>query len=139
VETVAGYIYPAFEGLRMAVNVCGVLVVAWGVGEAVWGFVRLRTVQHSAGLFVRASSIRERLGVHLLLALDIFIGADIIGTVLHPEWANVAVLAVIVAIRVVLSFLLAREIADAHSFLERNRRPPDRRPEEMPEEWPPGP
>lgn len=112
----------------MIINAFGVVIVAWGVIEAVWAFLKLRTVEHSSGLFLRASSIRERLGVHLLLALDIFIGADLIGTVLHPDWGNVGLLAVIVAIRVILSILLTREIADAHQLVEQAARQPTQQP-----------
>jgi uncharacterized membrane protein len=118
-EAVAEYLYAAAEAVKLAINIFGVIVVVWGVAEAAWHFVRLRTAEHSSDLFLRASSIRERLGVHLLLALDIFIGADLIGTVARPDWASVGVLAAIVAIRIALSFLLIREIAEAHSIVER--------------------
>lgn len=111
---IATWFHPAVEALRVLISAFGVLVVVWGVIEAVVRFVMLRTVQHSEGLFRRASAMRERLGVHLLLALDIFIGADLIGTVLEPDLSNIGVLAAIVAIRVVLSVLLSREIAEAH-------------------------
>ena len=114
-----GWYHEAVENLRMAIGAFGVMVVLWGVVEALWHFVRLRTVQHSDGLFERAASIRERLGVHLLLALDIFIGADLIATVLEPDWNNIGVLAAVVAIRIVLSFLLTREIAEVHKIAAR--------------------
>ncbi len=75
---------------RLLISGLGAMIVIWGVAEAAFRFVRLRTVQHSSHLFVRASSIRERLGVHLLLALDIFIGADLITTVSIPIGARSA-------------------------------------------------
>lgn len=114
------YLNPIFDLLRAGVYAVGVLIVAWGVAEAAIRFVRLRTVEHSSGLFFQASSIRERLAVHLLLALDVFIGADLIATVLHPDWASVGVLAAIVAIRVVLSFVLSYEMRDVHRFITEN-------------------
>ena len=105
--------------VRLLVGAFGVIVIVWGVIEALWHFIRLRTVQHSESLYERASSIRERLGVHLLLALDVFIGADLVATVLRPDWGEIGVLAVVVAIRVVLSFVLTREIAEAHRIARR--------------------
>ncbi|MDP2409026.1 MAG: DUF1622 domain-containing protein [Pseudolabrys sp.] len=113
--------------LRLLIGAIGVLIIMWGVAEAAWTFLRLRTVEHSSHLFVRASSIRERLGVHLLLALDIFIGADLIATVLHPDWNNVGVLAAIVAIRVVLTIVLTREIAETHTFIAKHGQPKGRK------------
>jgi uncharacterized membrane protein len=121
------YFRPGLEVIRWAINAIGVLIIVWGVIEACWGFIRLRTIEHSSHLFVRASSIRERLGVHLLLALDIFIGADLIETVLHPDWSNVGVLAAVVAIRVVLSLLLSREIDDARKLTAKHGHPDDGR------------
>jgi uncharacterized membrane protein len=114
---------PLFDSIRLAVAALGALIVLWGVAEAIWHFIRLRTVEHSTDLFVRASSIRERLSVHLLLALDIFIGADLIATVLHPDWTSVGVLAAIVAIRVVLTVLLTREMSEIHAIIERHGHP----------------
>lgn len=113
--------------LRLTIGAIGVLIIMWGVAEAAVSFLRLRTVEHSSQLFVRASSIRERLGVHLLLALDIFIGADLIATVLHPDWNNVGVLAAIVAIRVVLTIVLTREIAETHNFIAKHGQPKGRK------------
>lgn len=118
-------IHPLFELVQLVIGSVGVLIVVWGVAEATWSFLRLRTVQHSSQMFVRASSIRERLGVHLLLALDVFIGADLIGTVLHPDWTTAGVLAVIVAIRVVLTILLTREITETHAFIAQHGQPQD--------------
>lgn len=120
---VAFYLRLLLDALRWAISGIGVLIILWGVVEACWAFLRLRTVEHSSQLFIRASSIRERLGVHLLLALDIFIGADLIATVLHPDWSNLGVLAAVVVIRVILSVLLTREIADAHSLVEAHGHP----------------
>jgi uncharacterized membrane protein len=113
---------------RLLISGLGAVIVIWGVAEAAFRFVRLRTVQHSSHLFVRASSIRERLGVHLLLALDIFIGADLITTVLHPDWSTVGVLAAIVAIRVVLTIVLTREISETHAIIARHGHPEDGEP-----------
>lgn len=119
----AEYFRPALDIIRWAIYAVGVMVIVWGVIEACWGFIKLRTVEHSSQLFLRASSIRERLGVHLLLALDVFIGADLIASVLHPDWSNIGILAAIVVIRVILSLLISWEIADAHRLIEKQGSP----------------
>lgn len=110
--------------VQQAINGIGAVIVAWGVVEALVRFLRLKlTHQGMDGITFGIQRIRERLGLHLLLALDVFIGADILGTVVHPDWTSVGVLAAIVAIRIVLSFLLTREIEEARRVLS-ERAPP---------------
>lgn len=98
--------------LLYAVSGIGVLIVLAGVGEAAWRFLRLRLagpLAH-AQLLTQTGYIRERLGAHLLLGLDFFVAADIIKSTFAPSWENLGILAAIVAIRIVLSYFLAKEM-----------------------------
>jgi uncharacterized membrane protein len=57
------------------------------------------------------SAYRANLGRGILLGLEFLVGADIIATVTAPlTWESVGLLAVIVAIRTMLSFALETEI-----------------------------
>ncbi len=95
--------------LTMGISVLGACVTVWGVAEAVVNFVRLKFA--SAGDQIGENeSIRQRLGAHLLLGLEIFIAADIISSVASPTWERVGILASIVAVRTVLSYFLRMEI-----------------------------
>jgi uncharacterized membrane protein len=58
-------------------------------------------------------TIRLRLARGMLLALDFEVGSDILKTILVPGINELAILAVIVGIRVVLSWSLSKEI-DRH-------------------------
>jgi len=55
-------------------------------------------------------TIRERLARGLLLALDLEIGSDILKTILVPSFTELIILAVVVAIRIILSWSLSKEI-----------------------------
>jgi uncharacterized membrane protein len=59
-------------------------------------------------------TIRLRLARGMLLALDFEVGSDILKTVLVPSFNELAILAVIVGIRIVLSWSLSKEI-DRHN------------------------
>jgi uncharacterized membrane protein len=98
----------------------GVLIVLAGVVEGAWRFARLRLDRRlgHTRLIMETDFIRERMGAHLLLGLDFFIAADIIKSTFAPTWENVGVLAAIVAIRIVLSYFLSREMEQARR--ERN-------------------
>jgi uncharacterized membrane protein len=54
--------------------------------------------------------IRYDVGRHLLLGLEFLIAADSMRTIVQPTLEEVTVLAIIVAIRTVLSFFLTREM-----------------------------
>ena len=55
-------------------------------------------------------TIRERLARGLLLALDLEIGSDILKTILVPSFTELIILGVVVAIRIILSWSLSKEI-----------------------------
>lgn len=105
------------------VSLVGVAVVVWGVAEAVirfFGLLFARKMSHAV-LVRKTARIRERLGAHLLLALDIFIGADIIKSVISPAWEHIAMLGAVVLIRVVLSYFLEREMERTHQSAQSGR------------------
>jgi uncharacterized membrane protein len=59
-------------------------------------------------------AIRLRLARGMLLALDFEVGSDILKTILVPSTTDLTILAVIVSIRIILSWSLSKEI-DRHS------------------------
>ena len=94
----------------VTVSVIGAIVALWGVGEAVYGFLRLKFSGERKDDIAVNESLRQRLGAHLLLGLEIFIAADIISSVVSPTWNKVGMLSAIVAIRTVLSYFLRMEV-----------------------------
>ena len=59
-------------------------------------------------------TIRLRLARGMLLALDFEVGSDILKTILVPSITELSILAVVVGIRIVLSWSLSKEV-DRHS------------------------
>jgi len=55
-------------------------------------------------------AIKRYVGNGLILALDLEVGSDIIKTILTPSESELLVLAVVVAIRITLSWSLSRDI-----------------------------
>jgi uncharacterized membrane protein len=58
----------------------------------------------------------------MLLALDFEIGSDILKTILLPSVRELTILAVIVGIRIVLSWSLSKEIERHSTIIEKNKR-----------------
>lgn len=98
------------EIVYIAISVLGAMVVIWGVVETIRAFISLKFSSENINLISANEAIRQRLGAHLLLGLEIFIGADIISSVVSPSWQKIGMLGAIVGIRTVLSYFLRMEI-----------------------------
>jgi uncharacterized membrane protein len=94
----------------LTVSGLGAVVVVWGVFEAVAAFVVQKFVSDKKDAVSESEAIRQRLGAHLLLGLEIFIAADIISSAVSPSWEKVGILASIVGVRTVLSYFLRMEV-----------------------------
>ena len=91
-------------------SILGAIVVIWGALEAFICFLFLKAASAKKNPISENEVIRQRLGAHLLLGLEIFIAGDIISSVVSPTWQGVGILAAIVAIRTVLSYFLRMEV-----------------------------
>jgi len=94
--------------IAVAVGALGTIVVMWGVLESFFFFL-MSKVQLKKDTIKENELMRQRLGSHLLLGLEIFIAADIVSSIVSPSWGRVGILAAIVAIRTVLSYFLGME------------------------------
>lgn len=94
----------------LGISIMGSLVVIWGVVESIVSFVAIKYSKATKEFFRESEPVRQRLGSHLLLGLEIFIGGDIISSVVSPSWEKVGILASIVGVRTVLSYFLRREL-----------------------------
>lgn len=101
------------RAIYLSISVLGALVVIWGVLEATIHFLRAKIRTRVSDPIRENEAIRQQLGAHLLLGIEIFIAADIISSVVSPSWDKVGILAAIVGIRTVLSFFLRREVRQA--------------------------
>ena len=86
------------RAIYLSISVLGALVVIWGVLEAMIHFLRAKVQTRVSDQIHENEAIRQQLGAHLLLGLEIFIAADIISSVVSPSWDKVGILAAIVAI-----------------------------------------
>ena len=94
----------------MVVSIAGAVVVIWGIVESVASFLMMKVTRTGKDAIQESETIRQRLGAHLLLGLEIFIAADIISSVASPTWDRVGLLASIVGVRTVLSYFLRMEM-----------------------------
>lgn len=98
--------------IMLLISGAGAVVVIWGVVEAVKAFFFLKIRIEEVKAVSVSESIRQRLGAHLLLGLEIFIAADIISSAVSPTWEKVGILAATVGIRTILSYFLRMEVRE---------------------------
>ena len=109
------------ENAMMLFELCGeVLHFAAIVVGAIGVLIIMLGVARGAALFVRSeltgskpmdrNRLRMDLGYYLLLGLEFLLAADIIETLLAPDFEHIAILGVIVVIRTVISVSLNWEL-----------------------------
>jgi len=97
-------------GAARIVEMAGVAVLLLGALLAAAAFAW--RMSRSASFHRAYHELRADLGRAILLGLELLVIADIIGTVaIQPTFQNLGVLAVIVAIRTLLSFTLELEVS----------------------------
>lgn len=103
-------IHNILEVVVLTISGIGTAVVVWGVLEAIIAFLGMKFSPAKGDAVSHSEAIRQRLGTHLLLGLEIFIAADIISSAVSPSWEKVGMLAAIVGVRTVLSYFLRMEL-----------------------------
>ncbi len=103
-------IHNILQVVILTISGLGAAVVVWGVLEAMVAFVGLKFSSAKEDAVSKSETVRQRLGAHLLLGLEIFIAADIISSAVSPSWEKVGILVTIVGVRTVLSYFLRMEL-----------------------------
>ncbi|KTD11231.1 DUF1622 domain-containing protein [Legionella jamestowniensis] len=97
--------------IQKSVSLCGVLVILTGVLIALGRYIHYTISSLSSiGSPLSINTIRLSLGRVLILGLEFIVAADLIGTTTAPDYYTVGIVAIIVVIRIILSYALNREI-----------------------------
>ena len=95
----------------LAIETVAVLVVTWGAAEAAIGL--LLRVSGRRATHGQRKEVWRRFGVWLLLGLEFELAADIVETVISPEWTDIGELADIAVIRTFLNYFLEKDLEHA--------------------------
>lgn len=98
-----------FPACIKVLEIIGVTIIMIGVAKMLFQFFRGFISQVN---FVQLiTEIRIELGTYLVLCLEIFIGRDIIETLLNPSINDIIVLVILVILRTALAFFLSYEMS----------------------------
>ena len=114
-KEIAGYV-------ALAIEAAAVFVVAFGALQALGGVVSL--IVKRAADEMQGREVWLRFATWILLALEFALAADIVRTAVAPTWDDITKLAVIAAIRTMLNYFLAKDIAEFDQVRESAGNPP---------------
>ncbi len=105
---IEGALQASAEAAALVIKGVAVLLVAWGSIEAAVGCIGL-VFRSQAGHGAR-KAVWRRYGVWLVLGLEFELAADIVETVISPEWIDIAQLGAIAVIRTFLNYFLEKDL-----------------------------
>ena len=103
------WIRPYVGYLTFGIDIAAGIIIAISAAAALFAFFKILRKSPKEQTQDK-ETIRLRLARGLLLALDFEVGSDILKTILVPSVNELSILAVVVGIRIVLSWSLSKEI-----------------------------
>lgn len=94
-----------FEWSILTIEVMGVGIIMMGIIVSIYNFIRSFILREA----VNFTRLRIILTNYLSLALEFYIGADIISTTMSPDWNTIGELSAIIALRTIVNYFLIRE------------------------------
>lgn len=104
---------PVLEVISICMNLFSVLILLWGVIISGKNFFLSRIkLQKPLDKMKALADTKNQLGTYVLFSLEVLIVADIIDTIIKPDWQDIVRLGAIVAIRTVISHFLNKEMEE---------------------------
>lgn len=91
--------------IREFIAMLGVVVISIGALRSLYQLALL--IMHKN---MDANYIRLQFGNSVILGLEFMVGADIVGSLVKPDYYNLGLLAILVLIRTILSYFLNLEL-----------------------------
>lgn len=89
-------------------GICGVSIVLYGGLKSILFILEKEILNHNFSY----NSIRRSFTLKIMVGLEFFVASDLIKTVLEPSLSQIAIVAVIVAIRTVVGHSLNQELKE---------------------------
>lgn len=91
--------------LKECIAFMGVLVIVFGAIRSAYQLLLCLIYKQFT-----TNTVRLQFGDSILLGLEFMVGADIVGSLVKPDYYNLGILALLVLIRTTLSYFLHREL-----------------------------
>jgi uncharacterized membrane protein len=117
-QSLESFLQPYVSAVTFGIDIAAGIIIGISALFALISFLKILT-KSDIEQTQDKETIRLRLARGMLLSLDFEVGSDILKTVLVPSLNGLSILAVVVGIRIVLSWSLSKEI-DNHNIDLRN-------------------
>ena len=117
-QSLQSFLQPYVSAVTFGIDIAAGIIIGISALFGLISFLKILT-KSTIEQTQDKETIRLRLARGMLLALDFEVGSDILKTVLVPSLNELSILAVVVGIRIVLSWSLSKEI-DNHNIDLRN-------------------
>ncbi len=105
------FLITIIEQIALGLELVGVIIVTWGAIKAISYLVHKEySKEKHHKKREKFITLRHEFGLSLVLSLEFLLAADIIRTVISPTYDELGKVAILMAIRTILSFFLTREI-----------------------------
>lgn len=113
-------VFIVWEHISEAINILWLLVITWGVAKSAKSWLKNEYAMFmDEKHYVRKlMHVRRDLAVYLLLGLEFVVASDIINTMLHLDMEKLLLLGGLIIIRVVVWYMLDKEIAEYEKMKE---------------------
>ena len=100
----------AFDYVAFMLASIGAFIIIYGGLFGAYHFVKDIISRRNRERILNVDHVRLEFGRNIVLGLEFFVAADIIQTVVTPDYYEIGLLGALVIIRTVLSYFLNREI-----------------------------
>jgi uncharacterized membrane protein len=112
-----GVVMELLNTISLVIGVVGIAIIIWGAVLALIEFSRLEYGRlRGTETYKKTEVLRYHFGTYILLGLEFLVAADIIHTVIRPDFEGLIILGSIVIIRTIISHFLNREIKHSEDF-----------------------
>lgn len=101
------YFDTALLYIRDGIEIVGVAIIATSTVNTLYEILKALFRGQAPNL----NYLRLQLGKSIILALEFMVGADLIGSVVEPDYYTLGLLAILVFVRTFLSYFLDKELA----------------------------
>lgn len=91
--------------IKIFIELIGVAIITAGALYAAYELCAIFFIQK-----IDMNYIRFQLGSSIILGLEFMVGADIVGSLVNPNYYNMGILAIVVIIRTILSYFISLEL-----------------------------
>ncbi|WP_196885725.1 DUF1622 domain-containing protein [Aureivirga sp. CE67] len=111
-------VFEYLDELSDIVDVIGILILMFGFLKGIIELIKteIKALNKKENIYASIQTLRSKVGLYILLALDFLIASDIIGSVVHKTQDELFKLAIVIVIRIVIGYFLSKEITEIREY-----------------------